>query len=87
MSDELFTVETSKSPELQWMEEAKAAGIRTLHVPANPSGFEWSAWCDDIAQIVYAETEMAAMDDQCAAYKTFPTFDQWKLQQRKEVAK
>lgn len=84
---ELFQTEESLSPELQWLSEAKRAGIATFEIEteAQEPSEKWSALAYSLLSswVTFAATELEAVDAVCLESGRFPTFDQWKLERAK----
>lgn len=78
---DLFPIEESKSPEIQWLEDAKATGIAVTDKPDDPPSVRYRA--NGCGHTAYAPTELEAVDMVCFRTEVFPTFDAWKMKKRK----
>lgn len=86
---ELFQTEESLSPELQWLSEAKRAGMTTTETGLSNPSDKWSAGLIKRREtlngyLAYGATEFEAANAVCFESGLFPTFDQWKLERAKQ---
>lgn len=80
MTDELFNIEPSKSPELRWLEEAKAHGFSAEVNTETGYRYIRVGMGHRVEDYTEAETLSAFLEAaKGSELDPFPTFDQWRL--------
>lgn len=81
-TDELFGEELAgagRSPRVEWLEAAKAAGLGALVYLDRDLG----RWKVPGSVLLFFDTEAEAMDFLCETTARFPTFDRWRWDREK----